>query len=113
MKVLILLSCLVGCESRIEHAESLVDDGDYVEARAVLAHESCVARSEALRCALAFAIVADGVGDRVARDAWIARCRLLAQTQRVGGIEQARLNALDRRVLWERQVDRAIAGLRQ
>ncbi len=106
----IMVICIAGCGSHIERAETLIDDSDYVEARAILAREPCVERNEALRCALVLAIAADGVGDREARDAWTARARVLAREQKLAPLDQSRFDALVRRVVWERQVDRAAAA---
>ena len=102
---LLLCAWLVGCGSRIDRAESLIDDAEYIEARAVLMHEPCLARNETPRCALAHALVADGVGDRATRDDWTARADVLARGHNLSSPERARLNALIRRVIWEREVE--------
>ncbi len=96
---------LVGCGSRMERALTLIDDAEYIEARSVLASERCVGRNETPQCALAQALVADGVGDRQSRDAWTARAELHSRLRRLSDVERARLIALARRVSWDRQVD--------
>jgi hypothetical protein len=105
------LACvaIAGCGSRIDRALSLIDDAAYVEARIALARERCGGSNDTPQCALAQALVADGLGDRQSRDAWTALAGSRSRTTRLSDVENARLMALVRRVAWDREVDHLAA----